>query len=144
MWKKGLLCDSTHESLLNTVIFYNKLYFTLCSGKEHRQLRYSPCQIQLIEQPGLRIYLQYTGDVSKNYPGGLRGQKSLQNVLSIILTPRDGLLLSSKKVQAAMPRNLTTLKYILPAAIALTNSYLLVQFSSSWAFQTRFNCGFTS
>ena len=75
MWKKGLLGDSTHESLLNTVIFYKGLYFTLRSGKEHRQLRYSPCQIQLIEQPGLRTYLQYTGDVSKNHPGGLRGQK---------------------------------------------------------------------
>ena len=60
---------------VNTVIFYKGLYFTLRSGKEHRQLRYSPCQIQLIEQLGLRTYLQYTRNVSKNHPGGLRGQK---------------------------------------------------------------------
>ena len=33
LWKKGLLGNSTHESLLNTVIFYNRLYFTLRSGK---------------------------------------------------------------------------------------------------------------
>ena len=71
------------------------------------------------------------------------GKKSPQNVLSIILTLRSGLLLSSKNVQAAMPRNLTTIKYVLPAAIALTNLYMLVHISSSWAFQTRFNCGFT-
>ena len=75
LWEKGLLGDSTPESLLNTVIFYNGLYFALRSGKEHRQLRYSPCQIQVIEQPGQRAYLQYTEDVSKNHPGGLRGRK---------------------------------------------------------------------
>ena len=78
MWKKVVLGDSTHESLLNTSIFYNGLYFALRSGKEHHQLSYSPCQIQLIEQPGLRTYLQYTGNVSKNHPGGLRRRKITQ------------------------------------------------------------------
>jgi hypothetical protein len=51
------------------------LYFALRSGDEHRQLRHSPCQIQLIEKPGERPYLLYTEDRSKNNPGGLKGRK---------------------------------------------------------------------
>ena len=59
MWSKGLLGDTTPQSLLDTVIFYNRLFFALRSGKEHRQLRSSPCQIQVIEHQGERPYLRY-------------------------------------------------------------------------------------
>ena len=57
------------------MIFQNGLYFALRSGSEHRNLRNSPCQIQLVEKQGERAYLQYNEDISKNHPGGLKGRK---------------------------------------------------------------------
>ena len=72
--QKGLLGDKNPKTLLDTMIFCNGLYFALRSGREHRQLRLRPCQIQLIENKGERPYLQYTEDVSKNRPGGIKGR----------------------------------------------------------------------
>ena len=74
LWEKGLLGDHTPQTLLDTMVFYNGLYFALRSGREHRQLRSFPCQIQLVERPGERPFLQYTEDCSKNHPGGLKGR----------------------------------------------------------------------
>ena len=74
LWNKGLLGDANPQSLLDTMVFYNGLYFALRSGQEHRQLRSNPCQIQLIERPGEKSYLKYTEDSSKNRPGGLKGR----------------------------------------------------------------------
>ena len=44
LWKEGLLGDGSPQSLLNSIVFYNRLYFALWSGKEHRQLHSRPCQ----------------------------------------------------------------------------------------------------
>ena len=74
LWKRGLLGDHTPQSLLDTMVFCNGLYFALRRGKEHRQLRQNPCQIELVEHPGERSFLNYTEDVSKNHPGGLKGR----------------------------------------------------------------------
>ena len=76
LWEKGLLGDSTPQSLLDTMVYCNGLYFALRSGQEHRQLRRKPCQIEVNEHPGQRSYLTYTEDVSKNRPGGLKGRKT--------------------------------------------------------------------
>ena len=73
LWERGYLGDATPQSLLDTMVFYNGLYFALRSGREHRQLRRMPCQIELIEPPGQRAYLRYVEDVLKNHPGGLKG-----------------------------------------------------------------------
>ena len=81
LWEKGLLGDSNPSTLLNSMIFYNGLYFALQSGKEHRQLRLYPCQIEVIEKEGERSYLQYTEDTSKNRPGGLKGRKVIPRVV---------------------------------------------------------------
>ena len=75
MWQKGLLGDSLAQVFLETMVFYCGLNFALHSGKEHRQLRQHPCPIELLECPGQRSYLQYTDDMSKNHPGGLRDAK---------------------------------------------------------------------
>jgi len=75
LWEKGHLGDATPQKLLDTMIYCNGLYFALRSGKEHRQLRSNPCQIELVEKEGERSYLKYTEDVSKNRPGGLKGRK---------------------------------------------------------------------
>ena len=61
-------------SLLDTMVFYNGLYFALRSGKEHRSLRMNNSQIEVFEQPGERAYLKYTEDLSKNRQGGLKGR----------------------------------------------------------------------
>lgn len=75
LWEKKILGDHSPQSLLNTIIFMNGLYFALRSGEEHRNLRRTPCQIQVIEKPGERSYLLYTEDISKNHPGGIKGRK---------------------------------------------------------------------
>ena len=75
LWEKKLLGDHSPKALLDTVIFYNGLYFALRGGKEHKQLRMHPCQIQLVERPSERPFLKYTEDISKNHPGGLKSRK---------------------------------------------------------------------
>ena len=60
LWTKGLLGDSVPKTLLDIMIFCNGLYFALKSGKEHRQLKSKPCQIELVERPGERSFLKYT------------------------------------------------------------------------------------
>ena len=60
LWRKNILGDHGPQALLNSVIYMVGLYFAVRSGDEHRQLRYSPCQIQLIKKPGERPYLLYT------------------------------------------------------------------------------------
>ena len=75
LWKKGLLGESTPQSLLDTMVYCCGLFFALRCGNEHRRLRHTPCQIQVVERPGERPYLLYTEDISKNHPGGLRGRK---------------------------------------------------------------------
>ena len=74
LWSTGQLGDSSPQQLLNTILYYCGLYFALRSGKEHRQLRRSPPQIELFERPAERAYLRYSEDVSKNHPGGLKGR----------------------------------------------------------------------
>ena len=75
LWQKGILGDHTPQSLVNTMVYMNGLYFALRGGNEHRNLRHKPSQIQLIERLGERSYLMYTEEISKNHPGGLKGRK---------------------------------------------------------------------
>ena len=75
LWQAKVLRHHSPQALLNTIIYMNGVYFALRSGAEHRQLRYKPCQIQMIEHPGERPYLEYSENVSKNHPGGLKSRK---------------------------------------------------------------------
>ena len=68
LWEKGVLGDATPQTLLDTMVFMNGLYFALRSGSEHRALRFVPPQIEVVEREGERPYLLYTEDVSKNRP----------------------------------------------------------------------------
>ncbi len=81
LWTKCILGDHSPSALLNTVFYMSGLYFALCSGKEHRQLRHSPCQIVVIEKVGQTSYLQYSEDISKNNPGGLKGRKCTPKII---------------------------------------------------------------
>lgn len=73
LWKKGLLGSSNPQTLLDTILFMNGIYFALRSGAEHRQLRHDPCQIELVERPGERAYLRYT---DAGFPTNLLGTTS--------------------------------------------------------------------
>ncbi len=70
-----MLGCSSPQTLVDTMIFMTGLYFALRSGDEHRQLRFEPCQIELVERSGERPHLVYTEDISKNRPGGIKGRK---------------------------------------------------------------------
>ena len=59
LWEKRELGDHTPQSLLNTIVYMNGLYFALRSGKEHRNLRFSPSQINIIEKDGDRAHVEY-------------------------------------------------------------------------------------
>ena len=65
LWQKGLLGKATPQTLLDTMVFMNGLYFALHSGREHHQLQFKPCQIELVERTGRRAYLQYVEDIKK-------------------------------------------------------------------------------
>ena len=81
LWQVGVLGAHNPQALLNTMIYTNGLYFALRSGDEHRQLRHNPCQIQLVECPNERPYLEYTEDISKNHQGGLKGRNQKPKVV---------------------------------------------------------------
>ena len=53
LWNKGLLWDHSPQSLLNTMVFMNGLYFALRSGRE---LRSDCSQIEVVARDGERAY----------------------------------------------------------------------------------------
>jgi len=75
LWEKHLLGDSNPQQLINIVVYYTGLLFSLRSGNEHRRLRFRPSQIELFEPPNERAYLRYTEDVSKTNHEGLKTRK---------------------------------------------------------------------
>ena len=79
LWSKDLLGSENPQTLVATMLYMNGLYFALRSGKEHRQLRFNPCQIELVERTrctGQWSFLRYTEDIFKNHPCGLKGCKT--------------------------------------------------------------------
>ena len=47
LWQKGNPGDRTPQSLLDTMLYMNGLYFVLRGGKEHRNLQHKPSQTTL-------------------------------------------------------------------------------------------------
>ena len=74
LWELGLLGTTSPTVLLHTLVYMVGLYFALRSGSEHRRLRYTPAQIQLIEKSHSRSYLIYQEDISKTNQGGLHSR----------------------------------------------------------------------
>ena len=83
LWEKGELGDHTPQSLLNTIVYMNGVYFALRSGKEHRNLRFSPSQINIsfFLKDGDRAYVEYVEELSKNHPGGLKERRLKQKAV---------------------------------------------------------------
>ena len=74
-WRPFSPSSSRHYAIMNGV------YFALRSGDELCNLWHNLSQMQLIEKPGEWAYLQYTEDISKNHPGGLKGRKQSAKVV---------------------------------------------------------------
>jgi len=86
----------------------------LRSGKEHRSLRHSPSQPELVEPPGVAPYLIYREDTSKTNEGGLNHcKKSAKEVVHYakLLDPRKCLVnLYNSKCSRDRPKNAFYLK----------------------------------
>ena len=82
LWEKGQLGDNNCPRVLLQTIFYMVgVFFALRSGQEHRALRFSPSQIEIIQRDNMTPYLLYTEDLSKNRPGGLKGRRVERKVV---------------------------------------------------------------
>ena len=77
LWQKSVLGDSCPQTLVDSLVFYLGLYFTLHSATEHRQLRHNSSQLQLHKNPGTVPYLQYIEDVSESNHGGIKDRKKV-------------------------------------------------------------------
>ena len=75
LWSRGLLGDSSPQTLIDTLLYLNGLHFALRSGKEHRTLTLS--QISIINPSETQPYytLRYSENVSKTNNGGLKYRK---------------------------------------------------------------------
>uniref|UniRef100_A0A1X7TNI6 Uncharacterized protein n=1 Tax=Amphimedon queenslandica TaxID=400682 RepID=A0A1X7TNI6_AMPQE len=67
--------ETTHPAPFLILFLYEWSLLALRSGKEHRLLQYSPYQIKIIKKEGQIPYLEYSEEISKNNPGGLKGRK---------------------------------------------------------------------
>ena len=79
LWKKGLLGETSPSVLLNTMVFMCGMYFALCSGQEHRELRFS--QLQINEREGKKSIIYYENAFKAN-SGGLKHQKIERKVVT--------------------------------------------------------------
>ena len=83
LWSKGLLGDHSPQALLNTMVFMNSLHFALRSGREHRELQFSPCQIDVVDHEGEHPYLLYTEDTSKKHPVSRVARKCVKHHVNL-------------------------------------------------------------
>ena len=91
----------------------------------HRQLRSSPCQIEVIKKQGERPYLKYYAeDVSKkNHPGGLRGRKIKQKVVTNEDHPEHYFVSLFKHYLALLPANPSADAFYLQPSRHPTSTY---------------------
>ena len=64
LWEKGLLAYHSPQALLDTLVYYISLYFAIRGG-EHRQLRFKPSQLELVEPANASPYLVFTEFASR-------------------------------------------------------------------------------
>ena len=64
LWEKGKLGDHNPRVLLQTIFYMVGVFFALRSGHEHRALRFSPSQLEIVQRNGMTPYILYTEDLS--------------------------------------------------------------------------------
>ena len=65
LWKKGLHRDRNPQAQVDTIVVINSIYLALCSCLIHK----------IVNKLGHRSYLEYSDDMSKNRPGGVKGRE---------------------------------------------------------------------
>ena len=82
IWETGAMGSFTPASLQNTIFFYCGLYFCLCGGSEHRDLKISQFEVKQVEDPNdsskMTKCVIYCEHGSKNHQG-LVHQMYLEN-----------------------------------------------------------------
>ena len=127
----------TPQTLVDTM---NGLYFALRKGKEHRQLRSTPCQIEVIEKEGERPYLKYTVDTSKITQGDCMDEKWSRtwSFIMQIKTIQSAALWGCSS--ATLPScQQTVQQMLLPAAFTPSNINMLVLCYTTGTLFTRQN-----
>ena len=83
LWSKGLLGEDDPRTLVITLVYLFGKCFSLRSGEEHRELRFS--QLEVIEGDLVkRARLKCTSFAEKNYVGGLQYRKFKAKVLKVV------------------------------------------------------------
>jgi len=76
MWANGILASNTPDKLRDTILYLLGLNFALRGGQEHYYLRHGQnSQLRLGTHSNGKQYLEYTEDVSKCNPGGIKHRK---------------------------------------------------------------------
>lgn len=71
LWSSGVLGSENPKQLLYTLVYQFGLNFALRAGEEHRNLRFTNSQLEILTDVSGLQFLRYTEDVSKANQGGI-------------------------------------------------------------------------
>ena len=73
LWENNILGCTNPRQLINTLLYFFGLHFSLRAAQEHRDIEYGEnSQVKLLKSQNGEEYLQYTERISKNRKFGLK------------------------------------------------------------------------